>query len=172
MKTNLLKPLVERMLTEVGKPQAKVQLLTNPKLDGYEDAVKAIKNELQGRYSFYDLWLFLPDADRAKGLDALESELTTKGIRLLCCPAAPEVEAWLLAGHRSKLSISWSNIPSHHRLKEEVFEPFLREHGDSFAIGGGREKLMRETLQNYRGLLEVCPELASLEQRLRQLLAT
>jgi hypothetical protein len=36
----ILKPLVERMLAEAGKPNARVTLLTNPKLGGYARAAR------------------------------------------------------------------------------------------------------------------------------------
>jgi len=165
----ILKPLVERMLGELGKPQAQVMVLTNPKLGGYEHARRAIEDQLPERYGHFDLWLFLPDADRAGNLKPLEETLSKKGINLLCCPAIPEVEAWLLAGFRQHLKESWAVVRSHPRLKEEVFENFLRAHGDPRSVGGGREPLMRKTLSNYRGLLEVCPELKDLEGRIRSL---
>lgn len=166
----ILKPLVERMLAEVGKPNARVVLLTNPKLGGYEHAVAAIKEELADRYGHFDLWLFLPDADQGTDFDALEAAMQRKGVHLLCCAARPEVEAWLLAGHREKLGIKWSEVATHPYLKEAVFQPFLKEHGEPRSAGEGRESLMRETLANYRGLLEVCPELRQLEAKLRKAL--
>lgn len=163
----ILKPVVERLLAEAGKPNARVLVLTNPKLGGYDDAVRAIKTELPDRYGFYDLWLFIPDADVASGLEALEAEAMQKGIRLICCAAQPELEAWVLAGFRKEVSLNWSVIKSHPRLKEEVFAPFLAKYGDSQAAGGGREKLMRQALQNFRGLTEICSELGVLEERIR-----
>jgi hypothetical protein len=54
--------------------------------------------------------------------------------------------------------------------KENVFEPFLQRFGDLRSPGGGRERLTRQTLSNYRGLLSVCEELAGLEERLRAFL--
>ncbi|MCI0537896.1 MAG: hypothetical protein L0Z50_21995 [Verrucomicrobiales bacterium] len=170
----ILKPLVERMLTEVGKPNARVVVLTNPKLGGYAhaDAVVAIKEELGNRYGHFDVWLFFPDADQGTDFTGLEAALEKKGIHLRCCAARPEVEAWVLAGHRQKLGIKWSDVAAHRRLKEEIFEPFLREHGDPKSAGGGRESLMRLTLANYRGLLKVCPELKVLEAKLREVLGT
>ncbi len=165
----ILRPLVEKMLAEVGRPNAHVTVLTNPKLDGYDHAVQAIKAELGERYGHLDLWLFLPDADRAANLEGLEQALKSKGVCLKCCAARPEVEAWLLAGHRNLLGLAWPEIQAHPKLKEEVFEPFLREHGDSRSPGGGRESLMKETLSNYRSLLEMCPELKELDRRLREL---
>jgi len=117
-----------------------------------------------------DLWLFLPDADRATGLEELTQEAARAGTTLICCAANPEVEAWLLAGHRQQLAIPWSAVVSHPRLKEDVFKPFLASHGNAAQPGGGRESLMLESLANYRGLLSVCPELAELESKIRRVL--
>lgn len=87
----ILKPLVEMVLDEVGKPNAKVTLLTNPRLRGYDHAVDAIRNELARQYAFFNLWLFFPDADRANNasIHALETELSSKGVSLLRCAATP-----------------------------------------------------------------------------------
>jgi hypothetical protein len=89
---------------------------------------------------------------------------------LICCAAKPEVEAWLVAGFREQLNLRWSEVASHARFKEEVFDPFLRNHGNPRSPGEGREHLMRTGLSNYQGLLAVCPELAELEARLRNYL--
>ena len=167
----ILKPVIERMLAELGKPNADVTVLTNPKLNGYPHAVSAIRGDLVDRYRHVPLWLFLPDGDRATGLESLETELTEKGVRLFCCAAQPEVEVWLLAGYRDELPIPWGQVRRHPRPKEEVFEPFLKERGNPRSPGGGREGLTRQTLTNYHGLLSVCPELAGLEDRLRTFLA-
>jgi hypothetical protein len=167
----ILQPIVERMLAELDKPNARVVILPNPKLNGYPHAVSAIRGELADRYRDFDLWLFLPDGDRASDLGSLETELAEQGVHLFCCAAQPEVEAWLLAGHRDKLPIPWGQVRQHPHLKEDVFEPFLRQFGNPASVGGGRKHLTRETLSNYRGLLSVCPELAELENRLRAFLA-
>jgi len=167
----ILQPLVERVLKELDKAKADVRILTNPKLNGYPHAVTTIKAGLGDRYSHFDLWLFLPDADRASGLTDLEEELAERGVHLFCCAARPEVEAWLLAGYRDQLGLSWQEVREHRRLKEDVFEPFLTRSGDARKPGGGRKDLMRQTLSNYRGLLSVCPELADLENRLRAFLS-
>ena len=166
----ILRPLVERMMAEVGKPNARIHGLTNPKLGGYDQAVAAIKGILVESYRHFDLWLFLPDADRATNLDGLEQELRGRGINLLCCAAVPEVEVWLLAGHRQELALSWTEVREHSRLREDIFDPFLAVHGDARSVGGGRELLTRETLGNYQGLLQMCPELQALDARLRTLI--
>jgi hypothetical protein len=89
---------------------------------------------------------------------------------LICCAAVEEVEAWLLAGHVSKLDRPWLDVRADASVKENVFVPFLRKHGNTRQPGGGRETLMQETLRNYRGLLERCPELADLEKLIREAL--
>jgi len=167
----ILQPIVERMLDELGKPNADVVILTNPKVNGYAHAVSTIRGDLMDRYGRLPLWLFLPDADRAGDLKRLENELAERNVHLFCCAAQPEVEAWLLAGYRDKLLLPWGDVRQHPRLKEDVFEPFLDQFGDKRSAGGGRKRLVREALaNNYRGLLSVCPELAELENRLRTFL--
>lgn len=168
----ILKPLVERMLVECGKTNAVVRVLSNSKLVGYESVKQAIRAGLADRVSGYDLWLFLPDSDlvdRRKELAALENELAGRNVRLLCCAAVPEVEAWLLAGHPDKFSRSWTTLRQQRRLKEEVFKPFLAMYGSN-RPGGGRDLLMKEAVRNYRGILARCPELQALQTRIKSLL--
>jgi len=167
----ILKPVVERVLAEAGRPRAEVKVLTDPKLGGITDAKRAIRDELPDRYRHVPLWLFLPDGDRAGDLTGLEMEMRERGVQLLCCAAQPEVEAWLLAGHRDRLGLAWSKIRIHPRLKEEVFEPFLSRFGNPRVPDEGRGLLVRQTLANYEGLASVCPELKDLENRIRDALS-
>ncbi|MBU0717819.1 MAG: hypothetical protein KJ749_06175 [Planctomycetes bacterium] len=170
----ILKPLVERLLCECGRPNARVVVLTNPRVSGYEHAKGLLRSEIIERYSHIDLILFLPDADgedRAAEFTDLENQANVQGTRMLCCAAVQEVEVWLLAGHRTKLSIGWRDVRADQWVKENVFDQFLAEHGDSRRAGGGRDLLMQETLRNYRGLLEVCPELQELDRRVREILS-
>ena len=168
----ILKPLVKCILEAVGRPNAFVMVLTNPRVQGYP-MVKAHLIEIATRYRFMDLLLFLPDGDcqdRTNELNVLEQNASRCGAKLLACAAVEEVEAWLLAGHSDKLPVGWQAIRQDCSVKENYFEPFLREYGDDGA-GGGREWLMRETLRNYDGLLARCPELQRLQDRIREALA-
>ena len=101
----ILKPLVDAVLADAGKSLAKTMILSNPRLRGYDHALKAIREDLPERYGFWDLWIFFPDADRAKpdAMQALETDLLAKGITLLCCPAQPEIEIYCCAGQHSKV---------------------------------------------------------------------
>lgn len=171
----ILRPLVARMLRECGRPNAKITVLNNPKADGYAHAKKLLGEQVLDRYSHLDLIVFLPDADghdRTAEFAALETLADKRDVRLMCCAAVEEVEAWLLAGHVDKLSQDWAAVRGDVSVKENVFAPFLAKHGDPRRAGGGRDTLMQETLQNYSGLLQRCRELAALEQRIRALLAS
>jgi hypothetical protein len=166
----ILKPLVERILAECGKPKAKVMVLTNPKADGYEH-VKSLLDEVFERYRHHDMMLFLPDGDgkdRSGEFVHLEQKSGQAGVNLICCAAVQEVEVWLLAGHTDKLEQTWSEVRADASVKENIFDPFLREYGDPRRAGGGRDLLIQQTLTNYGGLLDRCPELRVLQASICQ----
>ncbi len=168
----ILKPLVEALLADVGKPRAKVEVLANPRIQGYEPAKQLLLERLILQYSRRDLLLFLSDSDlrdRSAEFAHLEREASERGACLPCCAAIPEVEVWLLAGHADRLGMSWSEARSNVRLKESVFEPFLGLHGDPRRAGGGRDVLMRTTLQSLPALYSRCTELQDLRRRLESI---
>lgn len=168
----ILKPLVERLLEDCGKPRAKVTVLTNPRAQGYEH-VKGLMPDILARYKHYDLLLFLPDGDgknRDHEFSTLEANASHHEVRLICCAAVEEVETWLLAGHKRNLALPWGEVRAHTSVKEVVFEPFLAAHGNPDAAGAGRMELMSATLHNFQGLLDSCPELATLKARIIELL--
>lgn len=169
----ILKPLIEAICSDVGKPRALVKVLGNPRLEGYDHAARAIRDELPDRYRFFDLWLFIPDADRASpaAMASLEQSTRDKGIALFCCPAVPEVEIYACAGWRDRLGKSWEDVRLDTEMKENVFEPFLERFGDARRAGGGRDLLVAEGLRNLPLLYTLCPELGELAKRLKAHLA-
>lgn len=169
----ILEPLVRKMLARCGRPNANVAPPKGPWPKGYEHAKTLLRARYFDLYRHMDLLLFLPDADgkdRHVELQALEEEASREGVRLLCCAAKEEVEVWLLAGHQTRLEQRWLDIRSDASVKENVFQRFLADHGNPKAPGGGRSRLMAETLKGYDALLKLCPELAELERRIRQIL--
>ena len=162
----LLKPLVERLLNEAGKPKAQVQVLRDPKTGGFEHAWELIeKGKLQSRYGYYDLWIFLPDGDKTKNLAVLEASVQGQKAPLIASYLTPEVEVTVVAGHPKADTKGWPEKKRHPKFKEAIFKPFLDAHGNPTAPGQGREKLMREALQNYDRMKQLVPELAVLEAR-------
>lgn len=167
----ILKPLMEAILAEAGKPNAKVDVLTNPKLGGYDHALRAIKEELPDRYGFWDLWVFMPDADRAapQAMTALEAELAAKNVTLLCCPAQPEVEIYACAPYRQEIDGGWKAARENIKMKEDVFDPLLKKHGDARRAGAGRDLMIAKSLENLPLLFQLCPELKALRDRIAAL---
>ena len=56
----ILRPLVRAIMQDVDRPAAKVKLLTSPRVQGYDQAMKSLRGEDLEVYGFMDLWLFLP----------------------------------------------------------------------------------------------------------------
>jgi hypothetical protein len=165
---DILEPLIGRMLAECGKPNAKVLVLTNPKVQGYEHARQRLP-EILDRYRHFDLALFLVDADgkdRKAAFEALESKAESNGSALICAAAEQEVEVWLLAAYEDKLGVPWRDVRQDVSVKENVFDPFLSEYGDARRYGGGRDMLMKEGLSRYGQILQRCPELQRLQERI------
>lgn len=168
----ILQPLVEKIMSSVGKRNARVTVLTNPFATGYEMIKTALPN-IYERYRHFDFMLFLPDQDckdRADEFGAIEARAKEAGVTLFACAAVQEVEAWLLAGHIDKLNAEWKIIRNDCDLKELYFNPFLAEHGDR-SVGDGRKRFMREALTHFDGILMRCPELKELQQRIQTTLA-
>ena len=126
------------------------------------------------RYRFMDLWLFFPDADSASqpAMDALEAELREQSVSLLCCAAEPEVEIYASVAYRHEIGMDWrTEVRTHPRFKEEVFEPLLRDHGDERMPGGGRKRMTAESIRSRAQFYRLCPEVRSLRDRIAALLS-
>ena len=168
---HILKPLVQALLADAGRPTARVKILENPRVRGYDDALNAIRHSLHERYGWFALWLFFPDADRgsSEAMRKLESDLQAEGVLLLCCPAEPEVEIYACAAFRGYMNETWSEARKNPRMKEEVFQPLLEIHGDSRRVGGGRDLMIRKSLKNLPLLYRLCPELRVLRDQIAAL---
>ncbi len=165
---HILKPLVQAIMRDVGKPAARVTVLPKPRVRGYDQAVKAIRNELQEAYGSMGLWLFFPDADKAsiKAMQDLETHVAGSGISLLCCTAQPELEIYACAAFRQHMRITWEQARQHPRMKEDIFEPLLRKHGDPRRADKGMDPMIRQSLKNLPLLFQLCPELNQLRNRI------
>ena len=165
---HILKPLTKAVMADAGRPAAKVDVLSNPRVRGYDHAVQVIRDELPGRYRFKDLWLFFPDADKATGdaMRDLEAHVAAKGATLLCCAAQPELEIYACAAFRDDISVKWEEARRHPRMKEEIFTPLLASYGDRRRPGAGRDLMIAASLRNPLQLFKRCPELQCLRNRI------
>jgi hypothetical protein len=176
----ILKPLCEKLFVECGRPRANVEVMMNPRTNGYEDAKKLFPGKILDLYNHMYLFLFLPDSDgqdrsddfaRLEAVFEQQAVALGKFIRLICCAAVPEVEAWLLAGHQDKWEPDWQwgAMRADRSIKENYFYPFIQKHGrdESRYPDEGRKQLMNAALRNYTGIRQRCPELQALEDRIR-----
>ncbi len=145
-----------------------MRVLSNPRVRGYEDAVRVVRKELASRYGFMDLWLFFPDADQARphAMQELEEGLKARGVSLLCCPAVPEVEVYACVAYRQEIRIPWRDLRVHPRMKETFFDEVLEKHGDPRQPGGGRRDMAERSLASRRAFFQLCPEIAQLRERI------
>lgn len=171
----ILRPFVQRILEEANYPARDVAILSDPRPTGFDAALRIIKSgalaERWGRFA--QLWLFIPDADRAEpaAMNDLERSLADQRITLLCCPAIPELEAWLLAGSDHQWNEPWRVMRESLQFKEHYAEPFLAEFGNASAPGGGRGDLAVRALRNWSRIVSRCREIEHLVERLRSLSA-
>lgn len=164
----ILRPLVRAIMQDVDRPAAKVKLLTSPRVQGYDQAMKSLRGEELEVYDFMDLWLFLPDADKANddAMRAVEARVAEKGITLLCCAAQPEVEIYASVAFRGDIPETWEDVRRHPRMKEEVFAPLLARHGDARRRSKRRDRMINQSLKNLPSLYRLCPELRHLRDRI------
>ena len=164
----ILRPLVRAIMQDVDRPAAKVTLLTSPRLQGYDQAMKSLRGEELEVYGFMDLWLFFPDADKASSdaMRSVETHVALKGVTLLCCAAQPEVEIYASAAFRDDIPETWEEVRHHPRMKEEVFAPLLARHGYARRRSKGRDRMINRSLRNLPLLYRLCPELQQLRDRI------
>lgn len=171
----ILKPIVSAILSDLGS-RGQVQVLSNPRLRGFEPAVAAVP-EILKRYPTYDLFLLLLDRDadegRAERLTHVETQFTARGRSVIACLAKEEIETWLLGAqwprcHELFPDWSWAEVRAERDVKERFFHPFFARVRNLRLPGEGREQLIRGG--NLAGLIQRCPELATLRERMREAL--
>lgn len=163
----ILKPLVVQLFEELGI-RARVDVLWNPRLRGVSQALDGVViADIVATYSMIDLFLLLVDRDgeeqRAERVRTREQEHPG---RLIACLAVEEIEVWMLAFHRDSLPWSWPSIRTERDPKERFARPFLAERAPRLDAGAGRKWAMRGLGARWKGVLEVCPELGELRQRI------
>lgn len=167
----ILKPLVERLLSDLGRTGS-VDVLTNPRMRGVAQALdRSTLDDVVQTYRMIDLFLVLVDrdGDRARHELARAREQDHPG-KLLVCLAIEEIEVWMLALHREKLAAPWTEVRSEVHPKDRFAEIVLREHAPKGAPGNGRAWAMKDLGGNLRSLLGVCEELAELRARISTVL--
>jgi hypothetical protein len=143
-------PIVERIFRDLGKPNARVSALENPRVRGHAQAYEIVATDLEDYRQSHAIWIFLQDADCARDVPYLREKVAQTGVKLASVAIHPELEIWLLAGFASTQDFGlWQQVREHPRLKEEVFAPFMRSRNVNESVGAGRKELMREAMKNW-----------------------
>jgi hypothetical protein len=172
----MLKPILEAIMREVGKPTAKVRVCQDPLLGGIDQALKWERiEEIINRYRMVNLFLLCVDRDgkeaRKASLNKIEQQaatILTTGKLLLAENAWQEIEVWVLAGHNLPSDWNWQEIRQEVHPKENYFLPFAEMRSLLDEPGEGRRTLAEEAASKYHRIRQLCPEdIVTLEDRIR-----
>lgn len=172
---HVLKPIVAAIFKDLGRV-ARVDILQNPRLQSVTQALDP-KN-LAGIIASYpqsDLFLLLLDRDceefRSEKIKAREQEASNMNKVLIGSLALEEVEMWALAVYDGPLPHTWQEMRCECHPKESFFEPLVVQLELQNTVGRGRKRLMSEfTAKEHARLLRLCPEVAELQERIKQVL--
>lgn len=177
----MLKPIITAMMTNLGKPRAKIMICQDPLLGGINEALKwdNIQSIIK-QYPMVDLFLLCVDRDgksgRKKALDKLEeqaSSILEKNKLFLAENAWQEIEVWVLAGQNLPKDYNWQNIRQEIHPKENYFLPFAQQQNLLEAPGEGRKALAEHAAGKYKRISQLCPEdVANLENRIKAWIGT
>lgn len=177
----VLKPIVKAILADLGKPYAKVRVLTDPLLGGIDKAMDlaTLRDEILDRYKgMVNLFLLLVDRDGNQGRRAallnLEQSLANElaaGRSFLAETAYEEIEVWALASADLPKDWGWQQVRSHLHPKEAYFEPLAAQRSLSDEPGGGRDTIGAEAGARLKRVRQLCPEVEHLSIRVASLLA-
>jgi hypothetical protein len=168
----ILKPIVERIFQDLGRT-VRVDVLEEPHLAGITQALdSAIIAEVLRDNPMTALFLLIVDRDcnRFKNMEKALAREAEHGDCLIACLAVEEVEVWMLALHRDVIGAGWSEVRGECDPKERFADPVLDSLGRD-SPGRGRKGAMRSLGAQWRGLLDVCPEIAELKGRIARWLA-
>ena len=170
----ILRPILQRMFAEIGKPWAKVRMCYEP-LGGVDQATSWQRIELILKMNKkVDVFLLVVDRDGSEGRwQALAGlEFKAKAVLgaeriLLAENAWQEIEVWALAGQDLPSTWSWQAIRAELHPKETYFVPLAEQRGLTDEPGQGRTTLGREAAGDYKRVRSHCQEdVANLENRL------
>jgi hypothetical protein len=165
---HVLKPLVEQIMRENGRPNANVLVCRDPNFGGIGEALKIdrLRKDVIDRYPMVHLFLLLVDRDghagreqAAAGIETtLSHEMMGQNRRFLAEIARQEVEVFVLAGHDLPPDWRWQEIRADPDVKNTFFQRFVAHKGTGKLPHDGRKKLMAESVRNWARIKNRCQE--------------
>ena len=167
----VVRPIVEQIFADLSR-RARVSVLKDPHLRGAQQALdpEIVRGIIRDN-PMEDLFILVVDRDcnRFGNQEKATSCEAEQSGRLLACVAVEEIEVWTPAIHRKSLATSWAIVRAECDPKEAFWDPLAVARGfrRPGVIADGRKAAMRNIGQEWRGVLEVCPEIAHLKERIR-----
>lgn len=165
---HILKPVVEKILMEIGKPNATVEVCLDPNLGGIGQALKLerLRDDVVVQYPMVDLFVLLVDQDGLVGRqnsikqieEYFEMELTPRKKQFVAELARQEVEAFILAGQDLPADWKWKDIRNDPDVKNTYFAKLVALKNTSRFPYEGRKTLMAESIKNWSRIKSRCPE--------------
>ena len=172
----ILKPLFERLLQDMGKPNARVEVCKEPLLGGDVEAMKSEKiAEIVERYDWeINIFVLCVDRDGKRGrrtrLDEIEREFSQER-HFLAENAWEELETWALAGLKPLPGWRWKEIRAEIHVKERYFNELAKHRSVADGPGKGRKALGNEAASRIRKIRQKCPEdFGKLAERLEEII--
>ena len=174
----ILKPLFSRLFRSFGPRRVHVDVCRDPLLGGVGEALKSgrIEEVVRKHRGMTDIFILCidrdGDANRRQSLNRLESEFDN-GQTFLAANAWEEIETWVLAGLDLPPGWSWRTVRAEVQVKEQYFEPLVRQLNLSDKPGGGRKPLAEEASRQIDAIRQKCREdFGELAQRLEDAIDT
>jgi len=176
---HILKPLVEKVLSDAGRAKAIVEVCRNPNFQGISECLKVarLRDEVVQRYPMVDLFLLFVDRDgkesRGTALTHVADELEPHlgGRTFLTEMARQEMEIFPVAGHVLSEGWNWNEIRNDENVKNTWFAELAEREGAAHLPHQGRKKLMAAAMKNWNRICQRCPEeTTQLANRIKKLL--
>lgn len=172
----VVRPLLKALLARLGRPTARVHVITNPRIRGFENLKAQACSILETYGPISNLIIFAVDADGQDGLQARPDRKLQFSEYISRCPnadkslvvvARQELEVWALWGSRARLPANWSDVREERDPKERFFHPLITS-ADRTVPGYGRQRLITSSLnEGWDSLCAGCPEIRQLEIEVR-----
>lgn len=173
---HVLKPIIAAIFKHLGRA-AQIDVLQNPRLRSVHQALDT--QTLEGIIASNpqrDLFFLLLDRDceqtRIEKIKAREQALSDAKRVLFGSLAIEEIEMWVLAIYEGALPRPWQEMRRECHPKEAFFEPLILQLELYNSVGRGRKRLMSTySAKAHTRLLQLCPEVAELQERIEQMLS-
>jgi len=166
----IARPVVQRLLADAGKPNAKVHHMTEPHLGGIEQVFDERRwDQILAKYRSWDLFVVVIDRDgdqhRQERAAKWAKKIKEKNGVCAWCLAIEELEVWAMAPFSNKLKTPWKEVRAARDPKERFFEPLVKQLG-FVGPGAGRKAMMRRAMQHFASITGKCPEVERLGHEL------